>query len=335
MERHIHKNVFRWLGSFIAILFFLLNVRAELSENLQDRIISVFENKSKAVAKIFATCEGEEGAALYIGTGFFISCEGLLMTNAQVTDKASRVWIEHDGIIFQARILGQDAASNLSILALQNLPKEFSYVQIGDATELSPVGTLLLGITCELGLDPGPSLGMITGWNTNYGDHMFPTVYLRSDMPCDGGEGGSPVFDLNGRFVGMMVAALPEIRSSFLIPALALQRLRDDILFDGKVTYGWFGLQTREISDQVNGTRVVVEEVKAGSPAEIAGLQPGDILKKVGDYPIGNDINLRWATFFIRPGQFVNVQIKREGEEHRFSLKVENREAVTDNTLIP
>ena len=176
-------------------------------------------------------------------------------------------------------------------------------------------------------MDPGPSLGLVSGWNTNYGERVLPTIYLRSDIPSDGGEGGSPVFDLNGSLVGMLIVALPEIRSSFILPARAIQRIRDDILFSGKVTYAYFGFQTRQKSELNRGPWVEVEALAEGGPAAAAGVQVGDKLVQMGDFEITTDADLRVASFFQRPDEFVTLVVKRGDEEVELSVKPGAREA--------
>ncbi len=267
--------------------------------------------------------DGPSGRTLlFVGTGFFVTREGHVLTNANITGGADRVWVEHDGVAYAAQPLGNDPVSNLALIQLTTLPKKFSFLRTGDATDLAPMGSFLESIGCELGQDPGPSLGIVTGWNTNYGERALPTTYLRTDIASDGGEGGSPVFDLNGRFVGLMVASLPEIRSSFVLPAKAVQRVLDDLMSSGHVSYGYLGIQTRERADPKTGRRVFVEGVEPKSPADTAGIKPGDILTAIGNTPIRGDEDLRNATFFTRPGIFLTLHIRRGDQDLDLPLRV-------------
>lgn len=299
------------------------------AHSLQKRVINVFEENKGAVVKVISAFNTENEDAknvLLVGTGFYISKEGHVLTNTNVVYGADRIWIERDGIAYVCEPIGHDPLTNISVIRALTLPAQFKYLRFTERSDLPPVGNFLIGITCELGMAPGPVMGMVSGWNTQYVERILPTIYLRSDIPYDGGEGGAPVFDLNGSLVGMVVAALPEIRSSLILPARAVQRVRDDILFSGEVTYAYLGFQTRQTSSLASGPWVEVEQVSPGSPAQLAGIQPGDILKQIGDFAVKTDDDLRSASFFIRPNEFVTVQIVRGDTDMEVEMKPTVRE---------
>lgn len=282
------------------------------------------------MVKVFAAFDkesDESNTVLFIGTGFYISKEGHILTNTNITYGADRIWVERNGIAYAAEHIGSDPLTNVSIIKVFALPSDFQFLRFTDSPETPAIGSFLVSLSCELGQPPGPSLGLVTGWNTNYGERILPTIYLRSDIPFDGGEGGSPVFDINGALVGMIIVALPELRSSFILPARAIQRIRDDILFSGKVTYAYFGFQTRQKSDLENGPWIEVEGLVEDGPATKAGVKIGDRIIQVGDFPITTDADLRIATFFQRPDEFVPVIIKRADAEIELSIQPGAREA--------
>ncbi|QYY34749.1 S1C family serine protease [Ruficoccus sp. ZRK36] len=297
---------------------------------LQKRVIDIYRANEKAVVKVFAAFDGKQPggkSVLFIGTGFYISKEGHILTNTNVTYGADRIWVERNGIAYAAELIGSDPLTNVSIIKVFALPADFQFLRLSDSPDAPPIGSFLVALTCELGQDPGPSLGLVSGWNTNYGERVLPTIYLRSDIPSDGGEGGSPVFDVNGSLVGMLIVALPEIRSSFILPARAIQRIRDDILFSGKVTYAYFGLQTRQKSNLDSGPWVEVEGLVEAGPAAQAGLKVGDKVLEMGDFTITTDADLRIASFYQRPDEFVPLLIERDGERMELSVKPGAREA--------
>lgn len=244
-----------------------------------------------------------------------------MLTNASVTYNADRVWLEHAGIPYSVTVVGHDLITNLTVLKVDKRPPDMSFINLTDANEAPAVGTLALGITRELGMPPGPTFGMITGENISYGNRILPAVYLRTDIASDGGEGGSPVFDLNGRFLGIMIAALPEINGSFILPAKAVRRVRDDIIFSGEVSYAWFGIQASQRADLEHGIKVIVDEVVPNSPASDTEIQPGDQIVQIGEFPINSDYDLRNASFFTPAEKHVGITIKRADKELQFSLK--------------
>lgn len=317
-----------WLKSGMLFIFFgLLGtwIRAEGPLALQERVVDIFESKQKAVVRvlgIFPSDEADKAPMLQVGTGFLISKEGHILTNANIVDQASLVYVECNKKSYEAILIGADAATNISILKIENSTESFDFLGVSDSSEGLKKGSFLLAISCEMGLEPCPSLGILTGYNLYYGDKTLPTTCIRSDIPSDGGEGGSPVFDINGRFVGMIMASLVDIRSCFIIPARAIVRIRDDILFAGAVAYGYFGLRIDEESAIRRDQPLLVAEVRPNSPAAKAGIRQNDILLSIDGVQLKELADLHNSVFFSKPGQFLSVQALRKGESLNLSLQV-------------
>lgn len=287
------------------------------SVTFQQRVISVFESRRSAVVTVFAahgSREADGKASHFVGTGFFISREGHLLTTTNVVHGANRIWIERNGIGYLAELQGSDPVTNIAVLKALATPADLEFLRFDEENELIPVGSIVIAITSELGMRPGPAMGLVNSHNIAYGERALPTVYLKTDIPLDGGEGGSPVFDLDGRVVGMMIHSLPEVRSSFVLPTRAIQRIRDDIVFGGEVQFAHVGLTTSERSQPDTGHQIIVDLVEANGPADAAGIQPGDILKKVGTVEINSDADLRQVLFYARPQQRIPFVINRRSE---------------------
>ncbi|MGF1448745.1 MAG: S1C family serine protease [Opitutales bacterium] len=301
---------------------------------LQRRLVEVFEQNKRAVVKVFAASERRADSSeeaprpvQFVGTGFFISREGHVLTNANITLGAERIWIElTDGLKIFAELIGQDPVTNISILRVMEVPEGQHFLRFSDAGAPPGAGTLVQAITCELWFGPAPSFGQVKGIDANYGPVRLPTLHLRTSIPAEGGEGGSPVFDLNGDLIGMITASLPELRSSYVLPARAVNRVKDDILLEGEVSYASFGFRVRQFSQLDGRVQVVIEEVANGSPAEAAGLREGDVIERVAEYAIRRDADLRQASFYLRPDKLVAVGVVREGEAFELPLKLGRRE---------
>lgn len=296
---------------------------------VEERVVEIYQQRNSAVAKVNAVYvvddNGEERTVLYVGTGFFISPEGHMLTNANATAGSERIWVEIGDIAYAAELLGVDSVTNVALLKVNTMPSSAGFINLDERDNLAPVGSLVVALTSPLGMDPGPGLGLVTGWNTSYGEKILPTVYMRSNIPAEGGEGGSPVFDLSGRFLGMIVAGLPEIRSSFILPSRAIRRVQSDMLLTGRVEYGLFGLQTRQINAPNSDPYVVIEAVLEGSPAGEADLRASDILLAIGDFAITHDRDLRSASFYSRPGQVITVKVQRGDKELSLPMRVGQR----------
>ncbi|MCH8474320.1 MAG: S1C family serine protease [Opitutales bacterium] len=324
----------------IAFLFILTSLpvyQANGSEeflSLQRRIIQINEDYGSAVVRVNASFGNQEDgkeneeAALRVGSGFFVSGEGHILTNASVAYGADRVWYEHEGISYAAETVGNDPETNLSLLRALRLPEDFSVVSLSSFSREPAVGTMVVGVTQPLDLKPGPVLGVLSGNDGQFGQRIFPTYYHRVSIPAYPGEGGSPVFSLDGRLVGMIVASLPEIRSSYLLPVEAMMRVRDQLAADGKVSYSWIGLDLEEFSTRHEGTKVRVTEVIPGGPGHRIALEEGDVIKEIDGYQIRALGDVRRAIFFNTVGSFVEIAIERDEQTLEMTLRTAERPAI-------
>ena len=311
----------------------------------QRRIIQINEDYGPAVVRVKASfgnedseeATEEDGASLRVGSGFFINREGHVLTNASIAFGADRVWIEHQGISYAAEIIGNDPETNLSLLRALRLPEEFSVVNLSSFNREPPVGTMVVGVTQPLDLKPGPVKGLLSGNDGQFGQRIFPTYYHRVSIPAYPGEGGSPVFGLDGRLIGMIVASLPEIRSSYLLPVEAIMRVRDQLMEDGEVTYSWIGLDLEEFSTRNRGSRVRITEVIPGGPGHRIALEEGDILKEIDGYDIRALGDVRRAIFFNTVGSYVEIKIQRGEESLDMTLRTAERPRVEipDRGILP
>lgn len=294
----------------------------------QDRVIQIYSENEAAVARVkaaFQRGEGEERkVSLMVGTGFFISADGQFLTNASTVAEAQRIFVEHHGHSYRATVKGLDIETNIALLRLERVPENFRFLPIDEAPD-APVGSIAIAISSPLEFDPSPSLGLISGHETNFGNRVFPTVYLRSTIPAHPGDGGSPVFDLNGRFIGMMVASLPEMGSSYLIPARAVERVRKDLQAEGRVRRGWMGFGIEESLDAGGRSFIKITDIVPGSPAETAGLRPGDELLAFAGTELTDVRELRRLFFFSRVDQFISLRVRRESRDLVLSLRIAER----------
>jgi S1-C subfamily serine protease len=297
---------------------------------LQERLISLIGEHSSAIVRVKAIYPPEEkdgSPQVVIGSGFFISREGLILTNASIVSKPLRVWIEHNQVAYGADILGIDERSNLAFLRVRTLPSSFSFLHLSDRADLPPIGYMLIKLSMPLEFEASPALGMVSGYESGFGDRYFPCKYIRAGIPAGPGDGGAAFLDLNGRLIGIQVGSLPDIQSSYILPARAALRIRDDILFSGTVTYGWIGFEVEMRSSVESGARIYLQEILPDSPASQSGLAVDDQLLRIGDFAVRTLDDLRNAMFYARVGQYVDVLISRAGEERRFTVKVASRPA--------
>lgn len=323
--RRISVSVFIWAF----LIWFAeqgLSARPNDALALQDRVLGVYEQNRGAVVRVKAAytggeVDGKTQVMLRVGTGFFISKEGHVLVSASRAAGASRVWIEHEEKQYAAEAVGHDRLTNVSILRVLVPPEKFSIIKLDPAEPLPPIGAFAVAITCPLDFGPTPVLGLFAGVEKKLGNKVFPTSYIRTSIPVDGGQGGCPIFDLNGRFIGMSVASIAELEGSFALPVDALVRVRDDLMFSGHIVHGWMGFEVTSQLLEDDSDGVYLSKVVEDAPAAQAGLQEGDRLVSIGGRRIDDVFDVPGAVFFIRANQFTPVEVYRGDELLKLSVK--------------
>jgi serine protease Do len=293
---------------------------------LQQRLIQVFEQNRDAIVRVKAAYtgpeqDGKKQVMLRVGTGFFISKEGHVLVSASRAAGAERVWVEHAGKSYATEAVGHDRLTNVSILKVLEPPKDFAIITIDTSVERPSLGALAVAIASPLDFDPSPSMGIFTGFEKKLGGKIFPTEYIRTSISVEAGQGGCPILDINGRFIGMTVASVPDLDASYCLPAAALARVRDDLLFSGHVIHSWMGFEVKVRLNADNSDSVTLSKVLEGAPAAEAGLLEGDHLLSIGGREIRSVEDVPSAIFFTRANQFVSIKVLRGEEELEFSVK--------------
>jgi len=298
------------------------------SLSVQDRIRDIFDTSSNCVVRVKAirkdSKEEKTNRVLKMGSGFFVSKDGHVLTTGLLRN-ADQIWIEHEQAFYLAQLIGHDSLCNLSMLKVLNTEKKFPYLSVSDrADDLAP-GSILVGLTCALEFKVAPAFGLYQSGEISFGASLFPTKMIRSSVPLGPGEIGAPLFDLHGRFVGIAHAALPDLGSSFILPADACLRIRDGLLLSGQVDYGWFGVTVSRQLNEQNSFEIIVEGTVEGSPASKSALKKGDCIKKIGSVEVVDRGDLAHAAFFAKPGTVVPFVVRRDDKTVSVPIKVEKR----------
>lgn len=299
---------------------------------LQQRMVDVFQQNRGAIVRVKAAYKNPDSrpapdgekkldVMLRVGTGFFISKEGHVLVSASRAAGADRVWVEYDGKPYATESVGHDRLTNISVLRVLELPEEFDIIAIDPAAPMPELGSIAMAITCPLDFDPSPAMGMVTGYDKKLGPRVFPTGYLRTSISVDGGQGGCPMFDINGRFIGMSVASIAELNGSYCLPPDAVARVRDDLLFAGKIIHGWMGLEVKANVELDGANYVILSRLVDDGPAAEAGLLVGDQVLSIAGREIADVSDVPSAIFFTRANQFTPVKVRRGEEELEFSVK--------------
>ncbi|MGB0372034.1 MAG: S1C family serine protease [Opitutales bacterium] len=295
--------------------------------NLQRRVQELFQQYQGAIVRL-ESMHIEPGESdtdqprvrVKDGTGFFISREGLILAGASRVKGSRRVTVYHQGSQYLAEVIATDEQTNVALLKALYLPDSFDFLRMNESPALPDPGTFGLTITCPLKLSPTPRMTMIAGHETKFDTKLFPTTFIRLDTPSFQGEVGGPIIDLQGRLIGMLFAGVPQIQSSYALPAGAINKIKDDLLLEGRASYASVGIEIGQDFIRGNKTRVKILDVASGSPAAVAGIMTGDFVKKVGDYTISDFSDFPNAMFFIRVGEYVDMEIERDSKTIAFNL---------------
>ena len=296
-----------------------------LSSKIASTIRTLSGEKTSAVVRIRSFDEHGEVA----GTGFYIDPTGTICTLAELVQGSHDIMIEQQGKTFPAVLVAIDDRSGVAFLKASSPTGSGSFLSplaITNSPELTPV----LGIGYPRENQATTVLGMITGSKKHDGDNYFCVTHLTASLPLSEGEGGSPVLDLSGNLIGIVITGNTQLGLCTILPSSAIEKLHQDLLRFGGPNPGWVGaiVEIAAVPEQNSLTRVV--SVEPGSPAEIAGIRSGDTLLSVGNHPIHTPEDVLDASFYLTAGQTVHVRLFREGLIKKLTLQCSEHPSAPD-----
>src|SRR6202047_1690259 len=297
-------------------------VRAEdlPTSSISRQVKDVFEHAAKAVVKIHGVDEHSEIS----GTGFFVDPTGTLCTSYTVGGEAGNFTIEFAGKKYPARQILADIRSGMAILKVDLATPA---LPIGKSEQLE-IATPVVTIGYPLDLPETPNFGMIAGFDHKYLGRYFSTTHLRVNATTQRGEAGSPLLNLKGEVVGIVVSGLENGSSCYAVPIEAAEKIRRDFVRFGEVRHGWIGTNVTQAPAPVEGSRAEITEISATPPASDSGLRPGDILLQVGKVKVREPEDVLDASFFLTAGDVVRITVARAGEKLTFDIQADIHPAV-------
>ncbi len=297
---------------------------------LQERLIGLYQEHSNAVVRVKVATEdldenGKPRISLLVFSGFFVSSDGLVLTNSTATTQANRIWVEKNGLSYLAESVGNDPRTNVGLLQVLKLPRSFSHIPLEVTDHQQEIGSIVMAITSPLDFNPTPSIGLVTGTESSFSNFVFPFTYTRVGIPGGPAEGGSPILNLDGHLVGISVASVPEVRSSYVVPTRALINLHTQLMNTGTVQYGAIPVEFSERPDRLNVAKeIYVSRISPDSSAAKAGMQEGDVLRSIDGAAVNSMNRLRDAVFYAAIGSSLQFEIDRGETTMIFPLVVEN-----------
>ncbi|HET7833992.1 MAG TPA: DegQ family serine endoprotease [Gallionella sp.] len=256
-----------------------------------------------------------------LGSGFIISADGYIMTNAHVVDSAEKVTVRlTDKREFRARVIGADRRTDVALLKIEatGLPK----VNMGDPNKLK-VGEWVLAIGSPFGFDNSVTAGIVSAKGRSLPNDNF-VPFIQTDVAINPGNSGGPLFNMNGEVVGInsqiYTRSGGSMGLSFAIPIDVASQVVEQLRTTGKVTRGRIGVTIQELTRELaesfglsTPTGALVSSVEKNGPADKAGIEASDVILKVNDRPVNNSGELPRIIAAIKPGTKVDVELWRRG----------------------
>ena len=263
-----------------------------------------------------------------VGSGFILSADGYVMTNAHVVDGADEVIVTlTDSREFKAKIIGADKRSDVALVKIDaaGLPA----VRLGDVSKLK-VGEWVIAIGSPFGLESTVTAGIVSAKSRDTGDLV---KLIQTDVAINPGNSGGPLINMRGEVVGINSQIYSRsggyMGISFAIPIDEATRVSESLRTNGRVIRGRIGVAigpvTKEVAESIGLGKpigAVVSNVEAGGPAEKAGVEAGDIITKVDGRAVEKSSDLPRMVGIVKPGTKTVLQIFRRGAYRDVSVTV-------------
>src|SRR4029079_5084209 len=264
------------------------------------------------------------------GSGFFISADGLVVTNNHVVEDAEDITVTmEDGEKFPAKVIGTDPRTDVALIKVNAEGKTFPHV---DFENKDPrVGDWVLAVGNPFALGGTVTAGIISAHNRDTGP--VPYDYLQIDAAVNRGNSGGPSFDLDGKVVGMNTAIFSpsggHVGIALAAPASLVQEVVTELQSHGSVDRGWLGVVIQNVSDDIadsigmsEAKGAMITKVTEDGPAAKQDLKAGDVIVAVNGERIDDSRDLARKVAELHPDTDVKLSIVRYGEKREVTMKL-------------
>ena len=262
----------------------------------------------------------QEQESQSLGSGFIISGDGYILTNAHVVEKADEITVKlTDGRELKAKAIGSDARTDVALIKIEaaNLPK----VNMGDPAK-TKVGEWVVAIGSPFGFENTVTAGIVSAKGRNLQEALVP--FIQTDAAVNPGNSGGPLFNMSGEVIGINSQIFSRTGGfmglSFAIPIDIAMEVANQLKTTGKVSRGWLGVVIQPVSKELaesfnlpKAEGALIASVEKGSPADKAGLEASDVVQKVDGKPIITSADLPRYIASIRPGNKTALDVWRKG----------------------
>jgi len=265
-----------------------------------------------------------------LGSGFIVSSDGYILTNAHVVDNANVVTVKlTDKREFRAKVVGADKQSDVAVLKID--AKSLPTVKIGDPNG-SKVGQWVVAIGSPYGFDNTVTSGIISAKSRALPNENY-TPFIQTDVPVNPGNSGGPLFNLQGEVIGINSMIYSQTGGfqglSFAIPINEAIKVKDALIKTGHVDRGRLGVTVQAMNQTLANSfgmkapqGALVSSVEPGGPAAKAGLQPGDVIVALNGVPVTDSTSLPSQVAGLPPGTSAKVQVWRDKGTKDIDVKI-------------
>jgi len=266
-----------------------------------------------------------------VGSGFIVDANGLIVTNNHVVRDADEITVTlHDGRQFEAELRGTDENTDLALLSIP-VDEALPFAEFGDSDAVR-VGDWVIAVGNPFGLGGTVTAGIVSARGRDIRSGPLDD-FLQIDAPINRGNSGGPLFDTEGRVVGVNTAIFTpsggNVGIGFAIPARQAQQVIDDLANTGRVDRGWMGVQIQMLTEDLakglglDGTEgALVADVFEDGPAKAAGVLTGDVVLEFDGKAVSSSRRLPHLVAEAEAGESVEVVVWRDGEPVTLSLVV-------------
>jgi serine protease Do len=277
---------------------------------------------------------GEEGPSdgeiKSLGSGFIVTQDGYIMTNAHVVANAEEVVVRlADKREFKAKVIGSDRRTDVALIKIK--AEKLPTVSVGDPSTLK-VGEWVMAIGSPFGFDSTVTKGIVSAMGRSLPDENY-TPFIQTDAAVNPGNSGGPLFNLRGEVVGINSQIYSQTGGfmgiSFAIPIDLATNVSNQLKVNGKVTRGRLGVRLQEVTKELAESfgldrpkGALVAQVERGSPAEQAGMQSGDVVLKYAGRVVDSSRDLPGMVGATQPGKTITLEVWRKRHSQEVDVKV-------------
>jgi Do/DeqQ family serine protease len=333
------ESPFAKVASVVSPAVVNISTEKKITVNAHGSDFGPFENLFRDFFRNAPQQEPIQRRTSTLGSGVIVDARGYILTNNHVIDKYDKIVVKlSDNTEFtsnKVKLIGRDSKTDLAVLKIES-DKSLPFAEMGNSDEIR-IGDWAIAIGNPFGLQGTVTVGVISA----KGRSGIPLPegpsyqdFIQTDASINPGNSGGPLVDIKGEVIGINTAIRSPVGANvgigFATPINLARRIFDELVTKGKVTRGYLGVAPQEITNEMRDAMnlsesggVLIRDVVSGTPAEKAGLKPGDVITKFDGKPITGVEQFREIVAEVKPGTTVSIEFIRDSEHKTINVKLQ------------